>query len=91
MNGPYSSKRTNMNYDTVKKVCNELNIRIYVHSAYVAVAAWNAKDKTDKSIDNLIDYLDDAAKINSGGFVLHVPRHKIDTIVKTLNFLNDRV
>lgn len=45
----------------------------------------------DKSINNLVDYLDDAAKIKSYGFVLHVPRHRIDTILKTLTFLDERV
>lgn len=93
--GPMNKKRNHMDYQGIKKYCEENNIAIHTHGSYISVGIWNVNQKNrheNKSlmfIRHIKDLLVDGKQLKAKGVVLHVPRHPIETIVESMEIMSN--
>ena len=91
--GPRSSKMTNINYDLVNEYCKKNKINVYVHSSYITVGifsiGYNNKEneKSKKTISSLISQFEACDKINSKGLVIHLSKKNPNEIIDTLSII----
>lgn len=93
--GPRNFKRNEMNYQKIKKYCDDEKINISTHGTYVSVGIWkiNHKNKNaaeaTKQIDHIIDLARSAKQLGGLGVVIHLPKRVPEEIVETLEVLSE--
>ena len=84
--GPQNFKENNLDYEEIKKCCNDINI--YSHSAYLSVGIWNIKSKEDKTQINLLKaQLMAIKKCGGNKVVLHISKKSPEVISNIMNII----
>lgn len=93
-NGPQSMAYNKYDAETLNALSKD--ITIYVHSTYITDSFWNTIEsnqitKINKITNHIQNQLDAANEINAKGFIIHITRTPINTIIKGLTYLNDNI
>lgn len=93
--GPMNKKKNEMDYQGIKKYCEEKNIKIYVHGSYVSVGIWqvNQLNKNESvgiiNINHIRDQLISGKCLGAEGVVIHLPKKAPEIIAETMAVLSN--
>ena len=89
--GPRFMVKNKMNYNDIKKICNDIDLT--VHSTYGSVSIWKVNDDnkntpvSQKAINSIKLQLESCASIGAWGLVLHITKHTPENISKVMKIL----
>lgn len=93
--GPLNKSKVSMDYQNIKKYCEENNISIWPHMSYISTSCWNInksnrhENKSLMWIRHIKDHLVIGKQLGAKGVVLHVPRRNIAEVLETMEILSD--
>lgn len=86
----FTYKKIKMEYDIIKKYCELNKINIYIHANYITNSIWSLY-KISKNKQKLLFLLSEQLKIgdklNCKGLVIHIPKERIENIIKVLKII----
>jgi endonuclease IV len=92
--GPRNRRRNKMNYDKIKQVCTDNNIKLYVHGSYLTVGLWSINKEPEKisiNVKHIIDSLMSCLKLNARGLVIHLPKKEVNDIKECFDILENHI
>jgi endonuclease IV len=93
--GPRNKDKNSMDYQGIKKYCEENNIVVAVHGTYISTAVWEITHETRGErhkkmyINHIRDTLVSAKQVGAVGVVIHLPKGLINQIVEVMEILSD--
>lgn len=91
--GPRNSHMSNMDYEKIRKYCDDQKINLYVHSSYITVGIFSVTKnnvdttKSQNAIKAVVDQLKACDELGSLGLIIHISKKTPEEIVETFKIL----
>ena len=93
--GPLNKNKIAMDYQTIKKYCEDNSIVIWPHATYIAAGVWSITrenrhiNKSLMWIRHVKDHLVIGKQLGAKGVIFHLPKQELKSIIETMEILSD--